>query len=401
VKLTRAQKKYILVYFILNFFLLGIGVDLYVPSLPRIAAFFNVTSGLTQLSVGLYMIASGVGSLFLMFFADCLKQKKIIFASNVLFVLGSFLPVIFINIYCLFIARIMQGIAVSGLGVASRVIATDCFKGKELAKILTYFAIAWGLGPIIAPVIGSYLQYYFNWQASFIFYGIYGLILLICAYKFLPDTNPQLVSIVSGKILQNIRAVLINPIFLYGGIVLSLCYVALIVFNVLGPFLIQTSLKYSVVAYGHMAFLLGLGYFIGGLCNRILIIRFTPMKISLYAIWGCVFFSILMLLLGLLVSVNIYIILIPTALILILCGLIFPNLQAKILGSFSNPSGTVNALLGIFMAITAFLFTANAKYLSVTTQIPIAVIFGSIFLICLLLYFKVSSLTRSESDIEI
>ena len=39
-------------------FLMGIGIDLYVPSFPYIAQYFQASSGLVQLTVAFYFIAN-------------------------------------------------------------------------------------------------------------------------------------------------------------------------------------------------------------------------------------------------------------------------------------------------------------------------------------------------------
>ena len=57
-------------------FLMGIGIDLYVPSFPHIASYFQVSSGLVQLTVAFYVIANGMGQLILGVISDSLGRKK-------------------------------------------------------------------------------------------------------------------------------------------------------------------------------------------------------------------------------------------------------------------------------------------------------------------------------------
>ncbi|MCK4607921.1 MAG: hypothetical protein KAT71_00405 [Gammaproteobacteria bacterium] len=84
-------------------------------------------------------------------------------------------------------------------------------------------------------------------------------------------------------------------------------------------------LKYSVVSYGHIAFLLGFGYFLGNLLNRFVIHYFKPIQIIFFAFIAALLTSLLMIGLGMVVVINLYIILIPTFWLFFLCGLIFPK----------------------------------------------------------------------------
>ncbi|MCH9769652.1 MAG: MFS transporter, partial [Gammaproteobacteria bacterium] len=65
------------------------------------------------------------------------------------------------------------------MGVNARAIAIDIYKGAEFKKCVAYLAIAWALGPILAPAIGGYLQHYFSWRAPFYFLTAYGVIVFI------------------------------------------------------------------------------------------------------------------------------------------------------------------------------------------------------------------------------
>ncbi len=388
--LTKNQKRHITVLLFLLPFLLGAGIDLYVPSLPAIANYYHAQTNLTQLTVGAYMLAFGVGSLFLAILSDSFGRKKIILISAIVFALVSFLSAFAVNIYLLIFYRALQGFAAAGFASGCRIIASDCFVGKDLAKALTYFAIAWALGPIVGPVIGAYLQHYFNWQADFIFFGFYGLLIYIYTLMTLPETHLILTPFQPLTIYRNIKTVIFHSVFLCGSALLAVAYAILVVFNILGPFLMQVTLKYSVVAYGQMALLLGFGYFLGGLCNRLLIVYFRPMQLVLFGIVGCMLTSLVMMLLAIFMGMNLYIILLPVLLLLLFCGLIFPNMLAEVIGLFPQLGGTSNAILGVFMAVGGFLFTATATVIPTTTQIPMALTYGTLALLCLILYFGVN-----------
>jgi DHA1 family bicyclomycin/chloramphenicol resistance-like MFS transporter len=388
----KKHERHIMVLMFLIPFLMGLGIDLYVPSLPVIANYFQVSSGLVQQTIGFYILSFGIGQLVLGILSDIIGRKKIMLASALCFIAASFLAGFSPNIYLLIIYRFLQGLGVAGLGVAIRAVATDCFVGKDLVKTMSYIATSWALGPIVGPVIGGYLQHYFNWQADFYFFGLYGTLIFIYILLVLPETHVNLLSPQPKRIYRSIKSVIVHPVFLYGSIMLAFGYAILVLFNVIGPFLIQNVLRYSVVAYGNMALFLGLGYFVGNLLNRFLINYFQPMSLVFFAVISGLLVSLVMLLLGMLLTINLYIILPPVLLMLLLCGLIFPNMLAKIMSLFPEQAGTANALYGAFMALGVFLMTVFASTLNTNSQIPMTLTYVGLFLICLLLFIVVLKL---------
>ena len=130
-------------------FLQGTGIDLYVPSMPMIANYFHVTTGLVQQTIGFYMLAFGIGQLMLGILSDIIGRRKIMIASALCFTITSFLAALSTNIYLLIGFRFFQGLGIGGFGVTIRAVSTDCFKDKQLVKAMTYFATSWAWGPII------------------------------------------------------------------------------------------------------------------------------------------------------------------------------------------------------------------------------------------------------------
>jgi DHA1 family bicyclomycin/chloramphenicol resistance-like MFS transporter len=367
-------------------FLQGMGIDLYVPSMPIIADYFHANVGLVQQTIGFYMLAFGIGQLVLGILSDITGRRKIIIASALCFTVTSFLAALSINIYLLIIYRFFQGLSIGGLGATIRAVSTDRFKDKHLVKAMTYFSTSWALGPIIGPVIGGYLQHFFNWQADFYFFGIYGALVLSYIFLALPETHINTLPFNYKQIHFSIKSIITHPIFLYGSIMLVFAYAVLIVFNVIGPFLIQNILHYSVIAYSRMALLLGFGFFLGGLLNRLFTNYFKPMPIVFFAVILGLLTSIIMLSLGIFIQINIYIILPPVFLLLLLIGLIFPNMIAKIFSLFPKQGGITSTLYGVLVAIGIFFTTLLISIFKTSSQVSMTLIYVGLFSLCLVFF---------------
>ena len=385
--LSRDNKLKIL--FILLPLLIGLSVDLYVPSLPAITTYYKTQISFVQLTITFYLLGYSAGQILLGTLSDYFGRKSILLISCIIYTLISFVSSLSPNIYFLIVYRLLQGIAIAGLGAIVRAVATDCFTGISLNKMMSCIALGWGLGPIVGPFLGSYLQYYFNWKANFIFLSLYGFFLIIYILLLIPETNKNLKGINSTSLKElclNIKTILIHPIFIFSTILLSFIYSVLILFNITGPFLIETVLMYSIVDYGYMALFLGFGYFIGCYINKFLLNYIKPLKISIIAILSGITVCIIMIALGIFLTINLYIVLIPIFFLLFISGLIFPNIMSGCLGLFSNTGGTASAVYGTCMLAGTTIITAFATKIKINSQLPMEYMYTTMFFACLILF---------------
>lgn len=388
-------KRKIIFLNIITPFLLGTTIDLYVPSLPAIAAYFHVANYLVQLGIGLYMLGYAGGQIVFGILSDGWGRKKVLLGSVALFVLASFITIWAPNIYVLNICRLLQGLAAAGF-TTCRAVTMDYFTDLELTKAMTYVSISWSLGPIVGPFIGGYLQHYFNWQADFYFFGCYGVLLFFYIFFLVPETHTNLSPLNPRNIYQAITSVIKQPIFLCYSLMLALTYAALVIFSVVGPFLIQVVLKYSVIEYGHIALLLGVAYFFGNTLSSRLIHYFKPMQVALFGIIGGIITSLVLVGLGAVIPLNLYMVIIPIFLLFTFCGLIFPNVMGTALGAIKKNAGIASATMGTVQIGGVFLVSILATTLKTDSQMPLAIIYVGMMLTNLLLFFIGAKLSNEK-----
>lgn len=373
---------------LLIFFLMGTCVDLYVPSLPAIVHHFKTTPGPVQLTVSLYMLGYALGQLFLGILSDSLGRKPILLISAAAFSIVSFLTPLSWNVYVLNACRLLQGICIGGLASTARAVASDCYSEIDLTKIMNLMVISWALGPIVGPCIGGYLQHFFDWQADFYFFSIYGFVLFLYLFITTPETNRQPRRLQVREISGNVARIVTSARVLYGTVIVAVAYGSTVIFNIVGPFLIQVVLKYSVISYGHIALGLGLGYFSGNSLNRLLIQRWDPMKVTLVGLMGGVLTALVMLLLSRFLEMSLYLLALPAVSLFFFCGHVFPNVMGRILTLFPEARGTLSAVIGTLMAGCIFLFTSIATLFKTDSQTPLSLLYigtltGSLWLFLL------------------
>ncbi|GKX67981.1 Bcr/CflA family efflux MFS transporter [Inconstantimicrobium mannanitabidum] len=367
-------------------FLMGLGVDLYVPSLPMVTSYFHTSANLVQLTISLYLLGYGIGQVVLGVLSDSFGRKKILILCALSFSLISFASILSSNIFIFQTFRFLQGICVAGLAVVVRAVLVDVFSGIELRKATTYFTLSWSLGPILAPFIGSNLEKCFGWKSNFYVFCIYGLFIFIYSLIRFKETNLNLTQFNITKTYSTLSSIITHPTFMLISTISALGYGAIVLFNAVGPFLIEVLLKYSVVEYGTFALILGFAYFFGTISNSIAIKFFNSNILLHFGLIASLSGSIFMLLLGILLHINLYIILIPVFIIFFFIGFIVPNALALTMSLFSNSAGSASAIFGTITGIVVFIVISLGSNLKTNSQIPLTFIYMFIFVVSTILF---------------
>ena len=285
---------------------------MYVPSLPHIAQYFQVSDYLAKLTVSLYMLGFGFGQLIWGPLSDSYGRKKILIIGISLGFIGSLFCVLAQHIDTLLLGRLIQGLGVACSLTLVRSMIRDVLKGEMLSKLLAYLSLIFGMIPAIAPIIGSYIEYYFDWRAVFYVLTVYMVFVVVMVIIFLPET-------VARKHIQpfKIKQICIDYVntfkhaqFLSCAITAGACISGILAYVAISPFLFQSVLGLSVINYGWLTIFIMLVMLLGRGGNVIFLKRstsFQAMKIG----------RILMLLGGLLMLVTYVLHLFSVAAILI------------------------------------------------------------------------------------
>lgn len=392
--LSKKRDVYVLLFTVP--FLVGLGVDLYVPSLPAVVNYFHTNANLVKFTISLYLLGYGIGQVILGVLSDSFGRRKVLLLSSLFFTTISFASVFSPNVFVLEVLRFLQGICVAGLAVVARAIIVDVFSGNDLSKATNYFTLSWSLGPIIAPFIGSNLANHFGWQSNFYLFSLYGLFIFIYAFILFEETNLHLSVFSLSKSYYSLRSVVIHPLFMIITIISAFGYGVIVLFNVVGPFLIEVLLKYSVVQYGNIALILGFAYFFGAMSNRFVINSFNSKYLLCFGLITSLAGSILMIFLGLISPINLYLVLIPVFIIFFFIGFIVPNALAQTMFLFSNSAGTASSIFGTLTGIVAFLITMFGSNLKTNSQLPLSLTYLALFIISIALFIIAQKLKHTN-----
>ena len=158
-------------------------VDLYLPSLPQLASFFETSASMTQLTLTTAMIGLAVGQLLLGPLSDKFGRKKPLIISLVIYIISTVLIVFSPNIETMIVLRVIQGLSSAGSVVISRAVATDLYRGREMTRFFGLLMTINGIAPIISPILGSLLLEYISWKGVFVFLALIGLVVLFFCFR--------------------------------------------------------------------------------------------------------------------------------------------------------------------------------------------------------------------------
>jgi Bcr/CflA subfamily drug resistance transporter len=332
----------------------GFATDVYIPSLPSMAADLGVTDIQVQLTLTLFLISYGVAQLFVGSLLDAFGRYRINIVSLIVFAFASIVVANTENIYLIYAMRIIHGITVGAIVVSKRAYFVDVYSGAQLKNYLSMFSIIWATAPIIAPFAGGYLQTYFGWQANFYFLTGFALIILLLELAFSGETIKQRMAFNLNTISEVYVGMIKTSSFTLGIVMLGLAYSMVMIYNMTGPFIIEHQLGLTPVVAGYSSLILGAAVMVGGFFGKATINQ--PFNKKVFLNLGLqALFGILMLISTAYIS-NLYSMIIFAFFIHATSGYTFNSFFTYCLSRFPTNAGIAGGLTGgINYVIVSFL----------------------------------------------
>ena len=352
----------------------GFGIDIYTPALPLMSKVFSGSVANIKMTITLYILGLCIGQIYFGALSDSKGRKLTLGVSSFGFAITSFCVQFMPNLTLVLLLRLCQGIFVGGIAVNCRSIVSDIFSAHEISKISPYMSMAWSLSPIIAPLIGAYLQISWGWAGGFYFLFIYGVIVFV-ASLFMKETNVNLKKVNLAELAQVYKKMYQEKVFLGSLIVMGMTYSIILIFSILSSFLIQNIFHKSTLVYGRLALLTGLAYFLGSMLSRLLLQKFKSNTIIQYCIFIMLLLSISYFVLSATISVNLFIMYLPIFFLVLFGGVLFPNCLGKSISCFPEHAGKASSIAGTGFMLITVLTSSLTNYIFAYSQIAMAAIF--------------------------
>ncbi|CAE6966768.1 Major facilitator Superfamily [Vibrio sp. B1ASS3] len=249
-----------------------LSMGLVFPSLPWIAKDFDISLDQAQLLVSVYLLGFGPSQFIYGPVSDALGRKKVLLAGLLIAMLGLLMIIFLSHTFTGMVAgRFLQGLGTGCCAVLARASTRDRFNGPELPVALSYIAMAASITPLVAPVIGGFINAHFGWTMVFI--SLLGYVLLawsVIVFRF-QETITQTSALPSPKkMLLQYRDLLTSRYFMSFASIGWLNFSLMITTVSVMPFIMQNQIGMTSDQYAMWALIPAFGMICGtSICNRV------------------------------------------------------------------------------------------------------------------------------------
>lgn len=163
-------------------------IDMYLAAFPAIAQSLNGGVEQVQHSLAAFFLGVAIGQILYGPAIDRFGRRKPMLLGITVYVLASATLTLVPNVESFVAVRFVQALGACGGMVVARAMIRDLFDVREAAVALSMMMAVVSLGPIVAPILGSLMLSWTQWQAIFLFLTLYGAGCFVLAARHLPET---------------------------------------------------------------------------------------------------------------------------------------------------------------------------------------------------------------------
>lgn len=166
-----------------------LGVDMYLPAFLTIAQDFGVTNDQVQHTLTSFAYGLALGQLFWGPFGDSFGRKPIILLGVAVAAVAALILTQIHSIGNFTALRFVQGFFGAAPVVLVGALLRDLFDKNELSKMMSTISLVFMVAPLLAPIIGGYIVYFFHWHAIFYVIAFMGFLSILLVFFVIPETH--------------------------------------------------------------------------------------------------------------------------------------------------------------------------------------------------------------------
>lgn len=168
----------------------AVTMNIFLPSLPAMAAYFGTSYGTVQLSVSLYLGLSGLLQLVIGPLADRYGRRPVTVVACGVFLLATVGALLASTVEVFLLFRMIQAVVSTGM-VLSRAIVRDMVPESQAAAMIGWVTMGMSLVPMFAPALGGVLDQHYGWHANFVLLLVLGVGVTALVWADLGETSLQ------------------------------------------------------------------------------------------------------------------------------------------------------------------------------------------------------------------
>jgi len=340
--------------------LVALSIDAMLPALPEIASDLGVRRiNDSQYVISIFFAGMAFGQIFFGPLSDSIGRRPSIIAGFAVFALGCVLSIFATSFEQMLLGRFLQGFGASGPRIVSIALVRDQFKGREMARVMSFVMTVFILVPVFAPAVGQLILKLASWHWIFAMFLILVLVVVSWFWKRQPETLARDNRIVFSiaQLLLDIQAILRTRAAL--GYTLTMGFV-------FGAFLgyLSSSQQIFQVQYGLLDLfplyfgILACAIGCASLLNARLVMRLGMRRLSRIALQAISFLSFAFFLCALVYDghPNLYFLMLYLLIVFFFFGILFGNLNAMAMEPLGHIAGLGSAVIGSVSTLISVVF---------------------------------------------
>ena len=356
-----------------------LATNLYLPSLPGLAADLGVSANETRLTLTVFLAGLTLGQLVVGPLSDRYGRRPVLLAGLSVYVAASLACAAAPGLDMLLAARAAQAVGACAGIVVVRAVARDLFDGEALTRAMAIIATLMATAPGFSPLAGGLIETVWGWRGAFVFIAAFGLACTLLVWRWIGETNAARgLPLAPGRIAAGYGALLKDVRFMAPGLATGFAIGALFSYFAGAPALIIETLGFSPLQFGVITAFTVFAVFAGGALGPRIARRtgaLTTVTIGLAlmvtgaAVMAALFSN------GIVTFVSF---LLPQLVFLAGLGIVNPVGTAAALQPFPDRAGAASAMLGFLQMGGGTLGTLLLTQMPGATPLPLPLTMGAI-----------------------
>ena len=169
----------------------ALAMNSFLPTLNIMADFFNTSTAIMGLSVGVYLGSSAIFQIFAGPLSDNIGRRNVSIGALITFIFASLGCIYSSNVQSFMFFRALQAASACLMVIARSVVRDTTTTEKSGAKI-AYISLGMAISPFLGPALGGFLGGLFGWEANFWLSVILGSLTLLVVYLDQGETRPKI-----------------------------------------------------------------------------------------------------------------------------------------------------------------------------------------------------------------
>jgi len=167
-------------------------IDAMLPALPQIGSDLGVQNiNDRQMVIGILILGLAIGQLFFGPLSDKTGRKPAAYAGYGLYIFGGLLSIFAVNFQIMLVGRLLQGLGLSGPRAVIMALVRDRYKGRPMARVMSFVMTVFILVPMVAPTLGQAILNLSGWRGIFVSFVVMALVTMTWFGLRMPETLPK------------------------------------------------------------------------------------------------------------------------------------------------------------------------------------------------------------------